>query len=451
MIKIFLENDELIRFEFVSPFSGTKFVSTRGRNSINPDSGNFPFSKAVTELTRLLIGFSEDPKYSIDSSSLDYALGKPPRWLFDLFGELPSGKCASGRLFVRENPEGKRYGAVTIRVNDLLVKPSDILIIGKESSFLNSDSFKQALRKQFNLAYCNTDPISNPNDVLLRTISHPSFSRYARKNVELIHPTLLDCYPSQKRGVMVDAACLNSLPAPLKIASNAPLLPAQALFKLTQKNYPVSLDVNYSFPHALEVGDRIVKSDWECDPPHLAILGIGPASYVIRNTKHDFVPLMPFLFSFDEMVGTNAKESAFTFICDNPSTSLFYFERLAQSGLLTKGLKPIHNEPWDAIRLAIEDPLYKAILFFPYNEVAKLEHKLKPIAHGSDSGTLSEMFLFAHKSLISNKRGVQALATILRDSFYRIREDSFLRESLMQELLTDQQYMKVLRRFAKAA
>jgi len=448
VIKLFLENNELVRFEFTSPFTGETVKSIRGRSS--GDFGNFPWSSAVQDLVKLLCGYSKDLKFSINSLSLDYALGKPPQWLLDIFGLLPSGRSASARLFIRENPEGKRFGDVTIRVNDLLIKPSDIIINSKEENLILSGRFRKALTKQYELAFKNTDPMSDPYSIASRAILHPAFKRYGRKNVSLILPELEYSYASSKRGIVTDSKIFDSLPNPLRVASNAPLMTAQSLFKMTARNYPINFDINYRYAHALEVAERIVRDDWASEPPHLAIVGIGPASYVLRNNKHDYLPLMPFLFSFDEMVGQVGKIKAFTFLQETPSTSLFYFEKLLSEGKLKKS-KIVHNEPWDATKLAKDDPDFKAIMFFPYNEAAKISHGLSPVVVDKSTGTLSEMFLFAHKSLIKNKNATLALVAALRDSFYRIREDSILRESLKDEILDDKNYVYTLCRYLKAA
>ena len=62
------------------------------------------------------------------TSSLDYALGKEPIWLDSMFGSDMHGRLMVKRMILRDNPEMKRVGPVSLRLNRKLFNKDNISI-----------------------------------------------------------------------------------------------------------------------------------------------------------------------------------------------------------------------------------------------------------------------------------------------------------------------------------
>jgi len=130
---------ELVRSEFQRTGQEV-LVSTRGRLASPNARGNFQWSRAVQALAELLLRFkihsqsgSEHTAELIgtkgsSAASLDYALGKGPSWLVEMFGCDSKGALIARRYFRRINTEMKRAGPVSIHVNSNLLSNSDIHI-----------------------------------------------------------------------------------------------------------------------------------------------------------------------------------------------------------------------------------------------------------------------------------------------------------------------------------
>ena len=101
------------------------------------DTSTIQWSSAVKALCILLLRNlgSTDLNFSLcgargsAASSLDFALGKEPEWMKDLFGTDSTGKSLALRLFLRLNPEGKKSGPFIVRVNDAALPKQNIAII----------------------------------------------------------------------------------------------------------------------------------------------------------------------------------------------------------------------------------------------------------------------------------------------------------------------------------
>lgn len=113
-------NPQLIRTEFrCSLYPGTR-ISVRGKTAWRLGStGSFENSKAVRALVKLMLLSADDQDGVLRGDSaktLDYALGKRPMWVEEMFTDRASTLLFK-RLFVRSNPEGKRVGPVEVSLN----------------------------------------------------------------------------------------------------------------------------------------------------------------------------------------------------------------------------------------------------------------------------------------------------------------------------------------------
>ena len=125
---------QLERTEFSHPLLGGKQEANRGKTggaSTSPHT--FQWSPAVRSLSLLLLlnalwgrkSSQPDPAFAprlvggegSAAASLDYALGKLPAWLMDMFGMDSRGTALARRLVRRSNPERRRGGECALALN----------------------------------------------------------------------------------------------------------------------------------------------------------------------------------------------------------------------------------------------------------------------------------------------------------------------------------------------
>lgn len=138
------EKPQLESTVFLHPLIGSEIITQRGKVACSFSGyGTFQWSSAVKSLTYLLLlGAAwgrlkereslmppriEGERHSA-AASLDYALGKQPHWLLDMFGISPRGDCYARRLIQRSNPERRRPGPVVLTLNINFLEPQNIFV-----------------------------------------------------------------------------------------------------------------------------------------------------------------------------------------------------------------------------------------------------------------------------------------------------------------------------------
>jgi hypothetical protein len=145
-LKLYFEgenNAELIETHFWRSADSKLHVSVRGKSAgALKASGSFQWTAAVKALALLFLKISAAERssskqasdYLIEglkgslAASLDYALSKQPEWLREMFGLTGHGIVYARRLILRTNAERKRPGPVTLGLNTLVLKPTNIRI-----------------------------------------------------------------------------------------------------------------------------------------------------------------------------------------------------------------------------------------------------------------------------------------------------------------------------------
>lgn len=123
---------------FTHPLLATPAISVRGNTGeIHGTCGSFHWSQGVRALCLLLLSASRagasGEQASLSgyagsvASSLDYALGKQPNWLLDMFGVDQRGTALARRLIRRSNPERRRPGPVTLTLNSHFLSSEKIV------------------------------------------------------------------------------------------------------------------------------------------------------------------------------------------------------------------------------------------------------------------------------------------------------------------------------------
>ena len=129
---------ELVKTVFSRSGKDTPLVSLRGKTQgAYGGAHSFQWTAAVRAMAQLALRTkitSGDAPVVIEGergslvSSLDYALGKKPLWLAEMFGTDPEGEPFALRLFKRSNPEQKRPGPIAISFNRALLPPTAMKI-----------------------------------------------------------------------------------------------------------------------------------------------------------------------------------------------------------------------------------------------------------------------------------------------------------------------------------
>ena len=152
---------ELDRVEFWRTGNRSEsLVSRRGVSSSHiARTGCFAWTSAVKSLAILLVrtalsAYTSDGSPAVMegtqkslAASLDYALAKMPCWLLDMFGTTSAGEGLARRLFPRSNPERKRPGPVSIKVNQNMLAAKDISLFMNSSPLQSQAALESLLQR----------------------------------------------------------------------------------------------------------------------------------------------------------------------------------------------------------------------------------------------------------------------------------------------------------------
>lgn len=481
-----IEEAQLSKIRYRCPLTRSELWSYRGRGALRGD-GSFHWTAGVKGLCALLLSLKlhgiqrglSGEKGSL-AASLDFALGKPPAWILEMFGTLPNGASVATKLFIRLNPEGKRSDPFEVKVSPQLFSDAIVQIYvngiiadsatthllferlhGSESeknveTLLSNPDFINAVDHHMTRSYASIDIFTEHGrtDLLKRVYNHPGFKKYAPSGARVTHAIDDSLSTKSRLGIIDDEvlSILRSRAKSLRITSNMPTIPITSLFRYLKRLYDLPLEIDMSHLHAAEVGKRIISEDF-ITPPDLCVLGIGPSCAILsQGAKAKYVPLTPLPGTYDEVLsGLQPQQmkpnSSFSFIDDFPSTPRLFFERLTDSKRITSRSNPVtHFEPADAIAMTLSERNARTIQFFPYNVVAKLHYGLHSDSSLGLGGDVTEMFLFGTKEFASDKIYLKAFLTVLRDAWLRLRANPALREALRAELITSEEFRRIFTR-----
>lgn len=154
---------QLLTTSFNSNLLGEELVCERGKlPSGRRGRGSFQWTAGVMGLVAVLIrarlgashpvaahdwlavaGVSSD--HSAAVVALDSAIAKHRNWLLDMFGHDGSGLAIHRRLFIRDNPEGKRPGPVRIAINSSFIDPRHIEVLLNDRALSHAEDLSQLL------------------------------------------------------------------------------------------------------------------------------------------------------------------------------------------------------------------------------------------------------------------------------------------------------------------
>ncbi|MCB0345713.1 MAG: hypothetical protein KDD66_11390 [Bdellovibrionales bacterium] len=485
-------------------------VSVRGKSTGAADAqGCFQWTRAVQSFSLLALGFkieggALEGAASTPAASLDYAISKQTGWLADMFGAFESGAPIYKRIFKRSNPERKQPGPVIVAINELFLSPESvrIYVAGQEvekaemlqalhaaiklqwyasaririenhdcrrrsdiaeSSQDNSDSIKQLFHKLL-IEECrlvlNATDIFNSRELrsnLADLGSNPSV-RGLSGDAQLVSPIDQRMLSSHRLG-LVDEDFLRRHLAdtrPIRIASPAPGPAAAAIFVYLRDVKGYSIELDFCYPHAIEIAQRIIRGDFN-RAPDAAVLGIAPAAQILGiGGKIGYKPLMMLPKNSQRIIsggrpskrGSSLENSDYYLLKDDPSNPMFYFDQLVRSGEVRQGKVSLqHMEPDEVFRTFKDaDRSVKAILFFPHYHLNELFNGTGFADRSGDNRQFKEMFLFVQDWIMRDKMKALCLDIAIRDAWLSIREQPKLMNQLIGRLVGDDLYLKYMRR-----
>lgn len=498
---------QLRKAVFSHPKLSSPIVSVRGKGggAVASDS-SFQWTRAVQAFVLLVLDAKADGgvlegEESTPAASLDYAISKQTAWLADMFGRFDSGALIYKRAFKRSNPERKRSGPVIVSLNQAFLPCENIKVIIGEAELtderqlrvlraavksqwyassklrieervqspqnadeLNGDDkfkelFRRLLTEECQLVMHATD-IFNSRALkgnLAQLRSNPSVNGLSG-DAEFISALDSEMLSSHRLGIVDEDMLRKYLcgSKPMRIASPAPGPAAAAIFVYLRDVKGYSLELDFAYPHAIEIAQRIIRSDFD-QAPDAVVLGIAPAAQLLGlGGKSHYRPLMMLPKNSQRIisggrVSGRAKtlgEADYFMLKDNPSNPKFYFDQLVRSGeLREKRVSLSHMEPDEVFSTFKEaDESVRAILFFPHYHLNQIFNKTQLVDRAGDQRQYKEMFLFVHDSIMRDRNKARCLDIAIRDAWLTIREQPRLMNQLIGRLVNDQLYLKFMRR-----
>ena len=485
---------ELLETVFDHPLLRGPRSSVRGKTyGALPGSGTFQWTPGVRALCLLLVQTAAERAALPGSirggagsaaATLDYALGKQPVWLLEMFGTDKRGRVFARKLIRRTNPERKRPGPVVLSVNEALL-PAANIEVRVDGIAINSQESLRALARMF-LKYFPSDvdaPIIRTSvmprpgrqaaitgrgleapllhDCMRRMLVHeissvlqvidifrpeklhgalkrveenPSFIKAGGRSRHVASEVDLSLSPSERIGWLGGGFCpKDRFPRSFQVATSFILPGAIALFQYLKQRYGIPLDLDFHYAYAQELVRKIVNNEL-AQPPELCILTIAPAANLMKHGKRTgYLPLM-LMPPISHRVLAPAQErrkprgtisANYLFLLRDPSTPEFYFEHLQRTGKVRGSEKTLHSEP-DELPYALsggnED--LRAVVFFPHYGLNQLYNSCVCADQPERGENFSESILFVHESFAEDKARMRLLDILLRDAWFKLRSSA---------------------------
>ncbi len=310
--------------------------------------------------------------------------------------------------------------------------------------------------------------------VAARVPTNPSFSAVASSGgggaVSVVSSLDLNLPDSAFKGIPENRSAHDALLSrskPISVASSANLVGTLVIFKYLQVVKGYNFDINYSYPHTLEIVDRIRDSAFS-NPPDLCAIAMAPGSRLLSyGSRKGYSPMMLLPKVSQRQLAitdhTSNLADGVRFLCmsESPSGPRFYFESLLRAKMIEERATTLeHTEP-DAVaaRLLEGDPTARAILWFPHHTLVPLaEPRIRHVGLDSiplttieshlEDFSLAGNMLFASEELLNNPTLAQAIDVAVRDAWLSLTEDVDSLGICVRALLSDHSYLKCLRRYS---
>lgn len=397
--KLYFFNNALFRMSFTHQKTVT-LVRGKSENKYN-ETGCVQWTSAVKAFCELLLSYHLVGKNNLtgvrgsSSSSLDYALSKPPTWLCDLFYIENNDLSLLRRLFHRVNAEGKCSGPTQVIINTNLLSRDDIQIYigsnlatdGEKRSILNC-LFDRVGKKvplslldiysaEADLAICDQDLfLTDSYNKKIKSLVYSQSVKAITKRVS--------CFETLVNNRVAKKYIPYSKIPDLEIALPYTQAGTLAIFNHLSSSY--DMKINYQFLYAVPIANTIINLGYE---PDICCLGWPPAIKLLKKSK-DYLPLsLGPRVSHEILFSKNNRDRNLSMICDEPNTCTVCFDQLLTNGKLSKHMRVKNCEPDEAYLLAKSNNLSNALTLFPYYKLLNLDQKL------SSLGSSEEFFQYS--------------------------------------------------------
>jgi hypothetical protein len=463
--------------------------------------GSFQWTRAVKALTILcmysrLVVDSSQPLLSGEggslASSLDYAIGKVPTWLQEMFGTNRSGVSLISRIIERSNPERKRPGPVALslrrgvdleiriywenqRVEDAstirslleriifslppLERPELSLLADASVGTLTTRRLIEWLRSalQEEARQVLQDRSSFRPTKLRERVEHFSHSeRFLHLSGEGISEIQKMSFPipsARRLGIIHDDPILHRLmtrTSPLRIALSLSQVGALLIFLYLREIKKIPLDIDYRYPHSVGVIDRLAEGSTSID---LVVLTVGPAATVLGRPG-SFTPLMMMPSQGYRVLqhhvikptGVHDYSGTYFVVSDQSSTAHFWIDGLLQKGV-THTATTEHAEVDEVAEVLLDaGGKGRAVLGFPFHNILTSFGRSSYVGRAALERSFDETFLFFQPASLPDLETRNLLETLMRDAWLTLAEESAVVDGLIDLLLTNSDYIKFVER-----
>lgn len=510
---------ELNRTCFEHPLLEEKLYCVRGKTEgAHKGCSSFQWTAAVKAMTVFFLRaklraqtVADSPSALLEgeggspAASLDYALGKVPLWIYDMFGSDSKGTPLAQRFIARTNPEQKRKGPVGLSLNTGVLPCEKIHILCEDQEIKNTETlraFSERIESSFDapsLKYedssgsgaleapdhrspsitdlrevlpellkdeivsrlRDTDIFQRENLLrhLSKLVKNPRFSELSGNCEQLVSAVDLELATTERLGINEEAPDLSVLfdrDKPLRAAVSVSQISAIAVLMYLRdiKGYP--LELNFRFPHSLRLVEKLIDGSGD-KIADICVLAQGPAAALFGSRCEHYSPLMMMPKQSYRVVGSEpghtsgplAYEGIYLILTEKYSNALFYLDALKEAGHLKDNVEVRHMEPDEATQ-ALKDSGEKlrSIVGFPYYHFNELFSNFRLVGEADESLSFRNSFLFMHNSLYQDKAKVRLLDIAIRDAWLSLREGGEALDQVLKNFLEDQEYLTLTKRFA---
>lgn len=451
----------LHRLEFSGHSTIGKKISVRGRNERYGITGNFPWGTAVKGLTAVFLDsfLGLKPKDTSETRSLDFALGKPPTWLYEMFGSIDDSAFAK-RLFIRTNPEGKRPGKVIVELNQNLISPDNIKILVDGTNVtveklqdlisLFSNSISKNDTELCNKLIQETTTVLNSNFTFNRNryiqrlkynYSDCTIQKVLPKNTALHHKFSEDIFPSDTLGITHFKNPFNRL---LTIWSPLAQPAVFAFLNKWRNKNNISCEINNRFLHGVELVKKIILKDYESQPDILCFGVVASAFFMQNPASQEYIPIVQLPGCSHRMVGRvlSNKNKKFSLVSEDPNTTTMYLDKFTKANKLKSEV--VFEDPSQAFtNLKSSDCDIISVAMGVYADIYTMSTGINYLDNPKNAENLGDSVLFMHRSIFKQLNEFQ-LRSFIGSIRNAVWETSKMDNQFLYDVFMKSQYHKLV-------
>lgn len=494
---------ELYRIEFVDEV-GNRVHAFRGKaDGANSGASTFQWTAAVRALASLALraklSGAEVAVLSGERGSpaaaLDFALGKPPRWMRELFSQRGQHHH---RYFRRTNPELKQPGPVQLAFNprylqgaviDILL--ADRLVTARESlieilgALDTTFDSREALQSEggadlpaSNGIACASSTV-DLRSYLTRIFAEEAIQSLARIRVsspgwcrtQLTHlagdplfqritvrPNAVaaalapPARSTERFGIELGQRLSELFPRPIRILGTncQPGLIAIVYYLRDYCKLPLEFDPLHLY--GVELSRRVI-GEGESDIPTLISLGLGPSSPFLNDRRHGFSPLMIGPALNHRVVSSNGSldprkrpVGELLMVTEEVTSAMFSLASFRRGGATYQRSVPRHVEPDEVMEHLVRGERLHSLLWFPHNRFFPELLGGESFASNRDEPYVDFTMLLGNRALTVVPAVSHALLGAIRRAWHTLLEEPETVRAIAARVMDDESFYSYTRR-----